>query len=945
MPPAIPHDALWIVDGHSQIFRAFFAIKSLSTSRGLPTNAIFGFSLFLRSLRDLYKPKYLTVALDNASPTFRNTLFPAYKANRSETPPEFIAQMPYIERLLKALRIPILDQEGFEADDMIATVAEAGRTRGFPVVVVSSDKDLFQLVGDNVLFCRLVPDNKEAEWFDAAAVEAKMGVPPSKMVDYQALVGDSTDNIPGVPGIGPKTAVELLKSVESLDALLATTASITKKRSRELLEQYADQARMSRELARLSTKGVLPDVLPQAFAWPGPDAELLGPLFQELEFRNQLPGWMGTTPAVAEPPVPKAPRGESGPQGDIFGGDDGATSDDAEKQSSVVVAGDLAPIGTIPTIVRTMDELKSMCAAIDCAGHVAIDSETTGIGPLVSSLVGISACVEEGSGYYVPIGHTIDSGEQLSIDAVRATLGPLLASDKITKSGHNAKYDLEVLANAGLPVGALKHDTMIAGQLLFTDHSSVGLKTLAAQMLKVAMTPIAELIGTGRHALSMDKVPVAKAAPYAAADADATLRLERYIVPEVERANLTSVYRNIEMPLLPVLVAMEIQGVALDMNWLNDLSNRFRERLEEVKSAIFAEVGFSFNLNSPKQVADVLFTKLGLPTQKKTKTGQSTDVTVLETLAPLHVVAKHMLTFRQFEKLLSTYVDPLPSLRHPKTGRVHCSYNQIGASTGRMSCNDPNLQNIPIRTEEGREIRRGFVASAPDRVLLTADYSQIELRLLAHVSQDPALMDAYRTERDIHRVTAARMFAVPEESVTKDQRNAAKTINFGIIYGMGPFRLAQELQIDQAQAKKFIADYFAGYPGVRRWLDQTVIDARENGFVSTLSGRTRKMDDITSSNAVKRQAAERVSTNTPLQGSAADLIKLAMIKLHGRLTNELPECKLILQVHDELVVDCPKDQVDAAHAVVKQSMETAMHLSVPLNVEIGTGRSWAESKE
>jgi DNA polymerase-1 len=910
MTPIIPPaDALWVIDGHSQIFRAYYAIRPLSTLSGQATNAIFGFLQILGKLRRDYSPQYLAVALDRER-SFRNDLYAEYKANRSETPAELISQCPYVEKILEAMNIPTLASDQHEADDFIASLARRCRESGTPMVIVSADKDLFQLVGDGIYFLRLVPGGTNAErMFDPAGVEEEMGVPPRKMVDYQALVGDSTDNIPGVPGIGPKTAIKLLAMGESLEDLLAHPEKIDNKRWRGLVVDNAEKARMAWKLAKLDDAAPVPFEVPASFAIREPQRDKLAELYRQLEFVGHLKELQASAPASDQPAKPA--------------------------------------VEISYRIAATAAELEEVARLVREAGRFAFDTETTGIEALGAEMVGLSVGWKAGQAAYVPIGHkgfAAAERPQATLEEAQRILGPLFADAALPKVAHHAKYDIKILERHGFKVEGLAGDTMIAAFLIDSDRPSLGLKQLAQSLLNMPMQPIEELIGKGRGQITMAEVSIDQAAPYASADADATFRLDELLAKSLRDLKLEKLYREMEMPLVGVLDRMERRGIALDRPYMEKLQGEFRERVGKLRERVWKEAGTEFNLNSPKQVAEVLFAQLGLKPTKKTKSGPSTDASVLEELRDQHPAVEALLEYRQLEKLNSGYVEQLPKLINPETGRIHASFSQTVASTGRLACHDPNLQNIPIRSEEGRMIRRAFIPSAPDRLLLAADYSQIELRLLAHIAEDEALLGAFARGEDVHRLTASKVFGVPLAEVTSAQRSAGKTINFGVIYGIGAFRLAQSLKIERSEAAKFIDDYFAGYPGISSWIEKTRKFARERGYTETMLGRRRRCPEIDSPQTVRRQAAERAAINSPIQGSAADLIKLAMIELDRRLLQEMPDCLLLLQVHDELVLDCPADQVEAAGALTREVMENAYPLSAPLVADVKTGRNWNECK-
>ncbi|MCX7964383.1 MAG: DNA polymerase I [Candidatus Sumerlaea chitinivorans] len=888
---------LYIVDGHSQVFKAYHAIQQLSTSTGIPTNAVFGFCQILHALLRKHNPEYLAVAFDTGAPTFRHEAYAAYKANRPEPPADLPLQMGYIRRVLEGLRVPIFQRDGYEADDVIATLTRLALEKGFDVIIVSADKDLFQLVNDRVKILRLEPDKETL--FDREAVREKMGVWPEQMLDFLAMVGDSSDNIPGIRGVGPKTAATLLNQFGTLENVLAH-ASEQKGKLRENLEAGREAVVLSRKLVALDDHVPL-DVDWKALRRPEPDYEKLAEVYRELEFRQFL--------------------------------------------QEIQPAQQKHRAHTYRAIVQLAD-LQKFCEKIRRKGYVAIDTETDSLDTMRAQLVGISLAVEPHDAVYVPIAHTGPLGEpltpQLTIDEVYSVLDPILRSEAVLKVGHNLKYDRKVLLRYGFAVEGPAFDTLIASYLLNPDKRVHGLKELAMDWLNWQMTPLQELIGSGREQISFAQVELEKAVAYAAADADATLQLWQLLSARLRESGMLELFERMEMPLMDVLIDMELTGVRIDGQHFARLADELGRQLQELRHRIVQLAGEDFNVGSPKQVAHILFEKLGLKPKRRGKTGFSTDVEVLEELADEHEIARLLLEYRQVEKLKNTYVDVLPTMIHPATGRVHTTYHQTTAATGRLSSSDPNLQNIPVRTPLGRKIRAGFIPSQPDYVLLSADYSQIELRILAHISKDPVLIEAFRQGRDIHALTAAKIFKVPLSAVTEQQRDQAKVVNFGIIYGMSPPGLSQRLKIPLEEAKGFIEEYYEAYQGVKQWIEETKERARKEGYVTTLGGRRRYLPDINSQNYAARSAAERIAINAPIQGSSADMIKLAMIAIHQWLRESDLYARLIMQVHDELIFDLPEQELEAVMPEVKRYMENAMPLDVPVQVDMKYGRTWAE---
>ncbi|MGI8906863.1 MAG: DNA polymerase I [Candidatus Sumerlaeaceae bacterium] len=889
---------LYVIDGHSQVFKAYHAIQRLSTSSGIPTNAVFGFTQILHKLLKTHRPQHMAVVFDSGGPTFRHEMYNAYKANRLAPPEDFGQQMGYIMQILQGMRIPILQMPGFEADDIIATICQSAARQGYDVRIVTADKDLFQLVNDQVRVLRLEPD-AETE-FDREGVKQKMGVYPEQVGDLLAMIGDSSDNVPGIARVGPKTACALLEEYQTLEAVLANTEKL-KGKQREYVEAGRESAILSRQLVALRYD------VPVEFniadcCMEAPDVALLAPIYRELEFRKLFEDLHLET---------------------------------SQRQISY-------------RIINTPEALKAYCQDIRTVGRVALDVESNMLDTILGKLVGISLSIEPNNAVYIPLMHVGAMGggaevQQLPLELIRQELGPLLLDPAIDKIAHNAKYDWRLLRRHGLPIDRVVFDTLLASYLINADRRNHGLKDLAADMLGVRMTRIEELIGSGKNQITFDEVDVHAAAQYAAADADMTLQLAHDLEPRTEEAGAKKLLEELELPLVPVLMDMEDCGVCIDVPHFRDLARETDAHLERLRDQIWKSVGREFNIGSPKQVAQVLFEDLQLKPVKSKKTGYSTDIQVLEELAEVHEVPRLLADYRQFEKLKSTYVDVLPTLICAATGRIHTTYNQAVAATGRLSSSDPNLQNIPIRTEFGRKIRQGFVPCDREKnVLLSADYSQIELRVLAHVTKDPALVQAYQENLDIHTLTASKVYGIAHEDVTSEMRGVAKMVNFGVIYGMSSQGLSQRLKIPFATAKTFIEEYFRGYAGVRTWLDSTLAQAKVRGYVETVSGRRRYLPDINSRNFNARNAAERMATNAPIQGTSADMIKIAMINIHRRLKQEGFRTCMIMQVHDELVFDVPKTELDRLAELVQTEMQNALPLDVPVVVETGAGVNWNE---
>lgn len=894
-----PAGPVFLIDGQSYIYRAFYAVRGLTNSEGLPTNAIFGVVNMLHRIRDEHAPSHLGMVLDAPGKNFRHTAYPEYKANRASMPEELRAQIPHIKAVVGAYRIPILELAGYEADDIIATLATRWERAGAEVVIVSGDKDLMQVVSDRVTMLDTMQDKR----IGPAEVHAKFGVEPGRVVEVQALMGDPTDNIPGVPGVGEKTAIKLIAEWNDLDGVLENGAAIKGKLG-ERVREHADLARLSKTLATLD-RDVPLSVSVDDLAVTEPDRSRLRELFGTFEFRRLLDALDA----------------------------EGAPSGTSEEEASAA-----APAGRYET-VRTPAQLAAVVQAVRAAGTFCLDTETTALEALDAELVGVALAVEEERAWYVPVAHAADDAPQLDRETVLEAIRDLLADDSLTLVGQNLKYDLTVLANYGVRSANRLADTMLASYLL-NPAQRHNLDALAQEHLGYAMLSYSTVTDDAEK--NFADVAVADATRYAGEDADITLRLAHRLLPRLENEGMAALFSEVETPLIPVLVEMERAGIRVDPAVLAGLSDEFGGKLHRLEEEIHALAGESFNIASPKQLQHILFDKLELPPVKKTKTGPSTDQSVLERLADKHPLPEKILAYRGFAKLRSTYVDALSKLIRADTGRVHTSFNQSVAATGRLSSTNPNLQNIPIRTEEGRRIRTAFVP-APGWTLLSADYSQIELRLLAHISRDPVLTEAFRTGQDVHACTAAEIFDTDMDAVTSEQRREAKTINFGIIYGMGAQRLARTLRIPFKTAQEYIAQYFARYQGIKTYMDEVVASAREYGYVTTLRGRRRYVPDLHSKSSQLLSAAERVAINTPIQGTAADIIKLAMLAIATRLRASGLRARMLLQVHDELLFEVPEDETDRVGALVRESMEQVMPIEVPLRVDVGSGHNWAEA--
>jgi DNA polymerase-1 len=898
---------LFLIDGTAFAYRSFFAIRTaLTDAEGRPTNAVYGFArVMLKILRE-QKPSHIVVMFDAGGETFRHKMYPEYKATRQETPPELKSQFPMMRMLVEAFGIPMLCVPGVEADDVIGTLARRAESAGMDAVIVTGDKDLLQLINERVTVYD--PSKGDSGWWCGPdGVRERFGVGPEGVIDLLALMGDASDNVPGVRGVGEKTACKLLETYGTLDAVYEHANELRGK-LRENIVACEDSARLSRELVTIDTSVPL-DFEIESARMIGLDNAKLAEAFAKLSFKSLL-----------EEFLPDA---------------------GAEEKLHY-------------ELVLTEARLKEAIAEMRASGSFAVDTETTNVDPMRATLVGVSMSCAPQWAYYIPVGHAPEAmmkhpgdeplfGEPIecfSREKALALLRPLLEDPAIEKVGHNIKYDLIVFKRAGISLRGIGMDTMIASYLTDPSRLRHNLAEVSLQYLKRKMIPITDLIGKGSKAVMFDTVPVELASEYSCEDADITWRLNGVFRNSLSERSLEALFRDVELPLIDVLARMEMAGIAIDPDVFKRLERELSTRLAALESAIFEEAGESFQINSPKQLQAILFDKLGLAPKRKTKTGYSTDVEVLEELAREHPLPEKILEYRTLDKLLGTYVEALPRLANPETGRIHTSFNQAVAATGRLSSSDPNLQNIPVRTEIGRAIRKGFVPGSRKQRLISADYSQIELRILAHLSGDANLKAAFEKDADIHTDTAARIFGTAPENVTGDMRRQAKAVNFGVVYGISAFGLAKNIGLSNSEAQRFIDQYFEQYPGVRAWLDATLESARANGYVTTVLNRRRYMPELTSSDATMRKAAERAAINAPVQGSAADVIKIAMIRLDKAL--EKTGARMLLQVHDELVVESPAGEAEDVAAMMKEIMEQAIKLDVVLKVDVGVGDNWAE---
>jgi len=892
---------LFLIDGMALAYRAYFAFirNPLTNSKGENVSAVYGFTNIILNILDNEKPDYFAVVFDTKEPTFRHKLYKEYKAQRAEMPRDMIDQLPRLHEVLDILQVPSISKPGFEADDIIGTLAKRAEKNDMFSVLVTGDKDFMQLVTPNIIIYNPKRSGQEPEWLDEKAIVEKIGLPPERIIDYLSLMGDSSDNIPGVPGIGPKTAKNLLQEFGSFDNILDNVDKVRNKRAKTSLEENIDLAKLSRQLITIDCN-VPVSISPEELKIGEADKNKAVAFFSEMEFRT-------LTDRFA-PPKPEI-----------------------KKQYN---------------LVNEESALKTLAQELQKAGNFAFDTETTDVDPMKADLVGISVSFEPGIAWYIPVNGPNDLMSEdkfLDLNLVLKVLRPVFEDKKVNKCAHNGKYDVLVLEKHGFIINGFDFDTMVASYLLNPSLRQHNLDSLSLTHLQLKKIPTSDLIGSGSKQITMDRVPVRKVCEYACEDADVTWRLRNLFAPLLKEKNLFTLFNDVEIPLINVLKIVEYNGVALDVRYLQGMSVELDKELKQLGNSIYDMGGGQFNIQSPKQLATVLFERLKLPPSRKTKTGYSTDVSVLEALAKQHEFPKLILDFRQLAKLKSTYVDALPKLINPVTKRVHTSYNQTVAATGRLSSSEPNLQNIPIRTEVGRRIRRAFITADENHVVLDADYSQIELRIMAHLSGDETLKASFVNDEDVHSRTAALVFHVKPEEVTPDQRRKAKEVNFGIMYGMGIYGLSQRLDISTAEADEFINIYFASYPGVQEFMSNIIEFARDNGYVTTLLNRRRYLPEINSDNRRIREFAERTAINTPIQGSAADLIKVAMINIQNEIARKSFRSKMIMQVHDELVFEVPKDELEQMKALVRAEMENAISLSVPVKVDMGEATNWLDA--
>jgi len=892
--------SLMLVDGSSYLYRAFHAMPALSNSHGEPTGAVYGVVNMLRRLLSEYDTEYIAVVFDAKGKTFRDDIYPEYKAHRPPMPDDLSVQIEPLQEVIRALGLPLIQIEGVEADDVIGTLARAAAAEGRDTVISTGDKDMAQLVDGHV---RLVDTMKDAT-YDRDGVVAKFGVAPEQIIDYLALVGDTSDNIPGVPGVGPKTAAKWLQQYGSLDGVIAHARDVPGKAG-ESLQGALGHLPMARQLATIKCDVDL-RLAPQDLKRSVPDAARLRELYSRLEFKSWLADLGGTQPSAAEG----------------------------------------APAASVAyDMITDMPTLEAWIGRLYAAPLFAFDTETTSLDALQAEIVGVSFADRNGAGAYVPLAHNYPGvPAQLDRAAALAKLKPLLEDAARPKIGQNFKYDMSVLANYGITLAGMRYDTMLESYVLDSTASRHDMDSLALKYLGYKTLKYEDVAGKGKHQINFSEVPLEQATIYAAEDADVTFRLHQHLWPRLnEIPSLVKLFEGIEIPLVPVLARMERNGVLIDVGMLKAQSSELAVRLLEIEREAHSLAGQPFNMGSPKQIQEILYDKHQLPVLKKTPTGQpSTAEEVLQELALDYPLPQLILDYRGLAKLKSTYTDKLPEMIDPKTGRVHTSYHQAVAATGRLSSTDPNLQNIPVRTAEGRRIRQAFIA-APGYKILSADYSQIELRIMAHLSGDAGLIHAFSENLDVHRATAAEVFGTTPELVSDDMRRAAKAINFGLIYGMSAFGLAKQLHIDRVAAQEYVERYFRRYPGVRDFMERTRETARRQGYVETLFGRRLHTAEINAANMNRRQAAERAAINAPMQGTAADLIKLAMLAVDRWIAESGLDIRMIMQVHDELVFEIGETVVEAAREPIRLAMSQVATLSVPLVVDVGIGGNWDEA--
>ena len=918
---------LYLIDGHALAYRAYFALMSSGAGfrslSGEPTAATFGFTSILLSLMDKEQPEYMAVAFDTGR-TFRSEKYPDYKATREKMPDELRPQIDRIRELVDAFGFPRLEMEGYEADDVLGSIAHKAAEKGLGVKIVTGDRDLLQLVTNRVIVNLAGAKQSESKDYFPEDVVEKMGVRPDQIVDLKALIGDTSDNIPGIKGIGPKTAGPLLEKYQTLDNIYANIDSITG-RTRKLLEENKDDAYLSYFLAKIITNLDI-DIDLEMARTDNIDLPAVTLLFKELQFK---------TLTVRFGKLLGKGVISGGEQLSLFGGEPINLEITPEYDIGVHVVDDEQKLANLREVLRS-------------AKKISFDTETTSTDAMQADLVGISVAVAEGDAYYIPVGHR-GRGKQLDLPTVIEAIRESFTDMRIEKIGHNLKYDCLILRKAGLEVMPLSFDSMLAAWVLEPESRRLGLKKMAEAELGVSMTEITELIGSGKKQITMDQVSIEDAAPYACADAEIPLRLEKVLTERLKQNDLYQIFREIEMPLVSVLIAMEFEGIAVDRQFFIDFSQELSTRIADISGEIYQMIGQPINLNSTQQLAEALFQTLGLippDSSNKTKSGHySTAASVLEEMRGQHPVVELLLEYREISKLVSTYLEAIPKQINPHTGRVHTSFNQTGSVTGRLASSDPNLQNIPTRTSLGHRVRKGFIAGEGN-LLLSVDYSQIELRIVAHMANDEGMLNAFKANQDIHATTASAIYDVPLDDVTKDQRRHAKAINFGLIYGMSPFGLTRTTNLTLAEAENFVKAYFTKFPGVKKYLDGIRKQAADVGYVETLLGRKRYFPQLKNPSTPQvRSRAEREAINAPIQGTAADILKIAMIKLPEAIDKAGLGAKILLQVHDELLLECPESEIEKTVKVVKNVMQNAFTISITLETDAAWGKNWGDLKE
>jgi DNA polymerase-1 len=883
---------LFLIDGSNYIYRAFYAIRELSNSKGFPTNAIYGFTNMLMKLCRDREPDYIAVVFDSKGPTFRHEAYGEYKANRKAMPDELIPQIPRIKEIVRGFSMPVLEEPGMEADDIIGTLVKRHGGEDLKTVIVSGDKDLMQLVTGDVLMI----DTMKDKTYDVEGVKERFGVGPEKVVEILGLAGDSSDNVPGVPGVGEKTAQKLVQEFDDVEGILKNVDKVKGAKLKENLKNYADQALLSRDLVTIKTD-VPVDVKLDEMRRSDPDKAALKKLFKEFEFSSFL-----------------------------------RALDSEEEKETIEYA-----------VVSTEEELTGLIERMKVAEEFSFTMELTSSEPMQAEVISISICLNKGEVFYIPLAHQYkDEPSQLSLDSVLSEIAPFLRDEKVRKHGYDMKNLHIVLSRRGIELRGMKTDVMVAAYVLNPSQRDFSLEGIARDHLDTEIPSLKDIVGSGAKAIPFASVPIEKAAEFSCRRTECILRLASHLSALIEKEGFGELFHTIEMPLISVLAGMEKKGVLLDIGLLEQMSEQLGQLLSLCEEKIYRLAGEEFNINSPKQLQAILFDKLGLPRGRKTKGGYSTDVEVLTYLAQSYELPAEILTYRSFAKLRSTYVDALPALVNSETGRVHTSYNQTVTATGRLSSSNPNLQNIPIRTTEGKRIRQAFIAPEGYEIV-SADYSQIELRVLAHLSEDEELLRAFESGEDIHTMTASNIFSVFPDMVNAEMRRSAKVINFGIIYGMSPFGLSRELGINQKLAKTYIDEYFHRFRGVRKFMDAVLDRTREEGFVTTILNRRRYIPEIRSKNVTVRQFAERTAVNTPIQGTAADIIKVAMLNVARSLKDQRLSASMIMQVHDELVFEVPEEERDEVVDLVRREMEGVIALKIPLTVEIYAGKNWDEA--